>query len=211
MRSSARLKNAALRPASHPESDEEDGPEIPRPASLSPRTTLSRSRRCTNGAQVVAGTAWLWSREEYFEAVDVLFVDEAGQMSLANVLALSQAAKNLVLLGDPQQLEQPLKGSHPEGADVSALEHLLAGARTIPPEKGLFLDRLGVCIRKLCEFTSEVFYEGRLRSREGLERQGIEGHRGWVGLASGSLRSDTTVTRTLPPKKSIASPASSTR
>ena len=80
------------------------------------------------GVQVVGGTAWLWSREEYFEAVDVLFVDEAGQMSLANVLAVSQAAKNVVLLGDPQQLEQPVKGSHPDGAAVSALEHLLAGA-----------------------------------------------------------------------------------
>jgi uncharacterized protein len=135
-----------------------------------------------DGAQVVAGTAWLWSREEYFEAVDVLFVDEAGQMSLANVLALSQAAKNLVLLGDPQQLEQPLKGSHPEGADVSALEHLLAGARTIPPEKGLFLEKTWRLHPKLCEFTSEVFYEGRLRSREGLERQGIEGHP-WLGHA----------------------------
>jgi superfamily I DNA and/or RNA helicase len=114
--------------------------------------------------------------------VDVLFVDEAGQMSLANVLALSQAAKNLVLLGDPQQLEQPLKGSHPEGADVSALEHLLAGARTIPPEKGLFLEKTWRLHPKLCEFTSEVFYEGRLRFREGLERQGIEGHP-WLGQA----------------------------
>ncbi len=87
------------------------------------------------GAQVVAGTAWLWSREDYFEAVDVLFVDEAGQMSLANVLAVAQAAKNLVLLGDPQQLDQPQKGSHPDGAEVSALEHLLEGARTIAPDK----------------------------------------------------------------------------
>ena len=94
-------------------------------------------------AQVVAGTAWLWSREDYFEAVDVLFVDEAGQMSLANVLALSQAAKSVVLLGDPQQLEQPVKGSHPDGAAVSALEHLLAGQKTICPEKGLFLKRRG--------------------------------------------------------------------
>src|SRR5580692_10255463 len=74
-----------------------------------------------DGAHVVAGTSWLWAREEYFESVDVLFVDEAGQMSLANALAIAQAAKNLVLLGDPQQLEQPLKGSHPEGAEVSAL------------------------------------------------------------------------------------------
>ena len=131
-------------------------------------------------AQVVAGTAWLWSREDYFEAVDVLFVDEAGQMSLANVLALSQAAKSVVLLGDPQQLEQPVKGSHPDGAAVSALEHLLAGQKTICPEKGLFLEKTWRLHPKLCDFTSEVFYEGRLRPREGLEQQKIEGHP-WLG------------------------------
>jgi uncharacterized protein len=130
----------------------------------------------TAGAQLVAGTAWLWSRADYFEAVDVLFVDEAGQMSLANVLAVAQAAKNLVLLGDPQQLDQPQKGSHPDGAEVSALEHLLAGARTIAPDKGLFLGRTWRLHPAICDFTSEVFYEGRLHAREGLERQSISGH-----------------------------------
>ena len=132
------------------------------------------------GANVLAGTQWLWAREDYFEAVDVLFVDEAGQMSLANVLVVSQAAKSLVLLGDPQQLEQPLRGSHPEGADLSALEYLLAGAKTIPPDKGLFLEKTWRLHPKLTEFTSEVFYEGRLRSRDGLENQHIEGHE-WLG------------------------------
>jgi uncharacterized protein len=134
------------------------------------------------GAQVVAGTAWMWSREDFFEAVDVLFVDEAGQMSLANVLALSHAAKSLVLLGDPQQLEQPLKGSHPEGADLSALEHLLARAKTIPADKGLFLERTWRLHPAICRFTSELFYENRLHSREGLERQKVEGHP-WLGEA----------------------------
>ena len=129
-----------------------------------------------SGAQVVAGTAWLWAREDYFEAVDVLFVDEAGQMSLANVLAISQAAKSLVLLGDPQQLDQPQKGSHPDGAEVSALEHLLDGAKTIPPDKGLFLERTWRLHPAICKFTSEVFYEGRLTSRDGLERQSVTGH-----------------------------------
>ena len=135
-----------------------------------------------SGAKVVAGTAWLWAREDYFESVDVLFVDEAGQMSLANVLALAQSARSVVLLGDPQQLEQPLTGSHPDGAEVSALEHLLAGARTILADKGLFLERTWRLHPKLCEFTSEVFYEGRLRSRDGLDRQKIEGHP-WLGEA----------------------------
>lgn len=133
-------------------------------------------------AQVVAGTSWLWAREDYFEAVDVLFVDEAGQMSLANVLAISQAAKSVVLLGDPQQLEQPLTGSHPEGAEASALEHLLAAAKTIPADKGLFLEKTWRLHPTLCAFTSEVFYEGRLHARDGLERQKLEGHP-WLGNA----------------------------
>jgi predicted RecB family nuclease len=128
------------------------------------------------GAHVLAGTAWLWAQEEYSEAVDVLFVDEAGQMSLANVIAVSQAAKSVVLLGDPQQLEQPLRGSHPEGADASALEHLLAGAKTISPDKGIFLEKTWRMHPKLSQFTSEAFYEGRLSSRGGLENQAVTGH-----------------------------------
>ncbi|HEV2398778.1 MAG TPA: TM0106 family RecB-like putative nuclease [Candidatus Sulfotelmatobacter sp.] len=132
------------------------------------------------GAHILAGTQWLWAQADYCEAVDVLFVDEAGQMSLANVLVVSQAAKSAVLLGDPQQLEQPLRGSHPEGTELSALEHLLAGAKTIPPERGLFLERTWRLHPKLTEFTSEAFYEGRLQSRAGLENQRIEGH-AWLG------------------------------
>lgn len=132
------------------------------------------------GAHVLAGTAWLWAREEYSEAVDVLFVDEAGQMSLANVVAVSQAAKSIVLLGDPQQLEQPLRGSHPEGADASALEHVLAGSKTIPPDKGIFLGKTWRMHPKLTQFTSEAFYEGRLSSQDGLENQAIVGH-AWLG------------------------------
>ncbi len=82
-------------------------------------------------AKVAAGSAWLWAREEMANSVDVLFVDEAGQMSLANVLAASPSATSIVLLGDPQQLDQPQKGVHPPGADVSALGHLLNGRATI--------------------------------------------------------------------------------
>jgi uncharacterized protein len=125
--------------------------------------------------QVAGGTAWLWARPEFLGAVDVLFVDEAGQMSLANVLAVSHAARSVVLLGDPQQLEQPQRGSHPEGTDVSALEHVLRGHRTIPPDRGVFLPETWRLAPSLCAFTSEVFYEGRLRSRDGLERQRLVG------------------------------------
>ena len=88
-------------------------------------------------------------------------------------LAVSQAAKNIVLLGDPQQLEQPMQGSHPEGTDVSALTHILGPHATIPADRGLFLDETWRLHPEICAFTSELFYEGRLQSRPGLELQQI--------------------------------------
>jgi len=127
------------------------------------------------GASVAGGTAWLWSRPDAFEAVDVLFVDEAAQMSLANVLAVSQAAKAVVLIGDPQQLDQPMQGSHPDGTNVSALDHILGGERTIPVDKGLFLEETWRLHPAVCAYTSELFYEGKLHSRPGLEQQIING------------------------------------
>lgn len=126
-------------------------------------------------AAVGGGTAWLWSRPDAFETVDVLFVDEAAQMSLANVLAVSQAAKTVVLIGDPQQLDQPMQGSHPEGTDVSALDHILGGERTIAADKGLFLEETWRLHPAICAYTSELFYDGKLRAKDGLEQQVIKG------------------------------------
>jgi predicted RecB family nuclease len=116
-------------------------------------------------AKVAAGSAWLWAREEMAGSVDVLFVDEAGQMSLANVLAASPSATSIVLLGDPQQLDQPQKGVHPPGADVSALGHLLNGRATIADDQGIFLTETRRLHPDVCAFTSELFYEGRLVAR----------------------------------------------
>jgi uncharacterized protein len=128
-----------------------------------------------DGTAVGGGTAWLWSRPDAFETVDVLFVDEAAQMSLANVLAVSRAAKAVVLLGDPQQLDQPMQGSHPDGTDVSALDHILGGERTIPVDKGLFLEETWRLHPAICAYTSELFYDGKLRSKGGLEKQVVKG------------------------------------
>jgi len=125
----------------------------------------------TGGAQVAAGTPWLWARADMANSVDVLFVDEAGQMSLANVLAIAQAATSLVLLGDPQQLDQPQRGVHPPGVDVSALAHLLEGHATIGPEQGVFLAETWRLHPSVCTFTSEVFYEGRLAARSENQNQ----------------------------------------
>ena len=113
-------------------------------------------------AQVAAGTSWLWARPEMANSVDVLFLDEAGQMSLANTLAISQSATSVVLLGDPQQLDQPQRGIHPPGAEASALGHLLNGRATISPDQGLFLTETRRLHPDICRFTSEVFYDGRL-------------------------------------------------
>lgn len=120
---------------------------------------------------VVGATAWCWSREDFQQSVDVLIVDEAGQMSLSNVLAVAPAAMSLVLLGDPQQLEQPIQASHPEGSEVSALHHLLDGEETISPEKGLFLGETYRLHPSIAQFTSEIYYQNRLKSRPGLEQQ----------------------------------------
>ena len=135
-------------------------------------------------AQVAAGTAWLWSRAEMAGSVDVLFVDEAGQMSLANVLAISPAAKSIVLLGDPQQLDQPQKGVHPSGAEVSALAHLLNGRTTIEPHQGLFLGESWRLHPDICSFTSQVFYDSRLEARpeNTLQRLNTQGPMDGTGL-----------------------------
>jgi uncharacterized protein len=98
------------------------------------------------------------------------------QMALANTLAIARAASSLVLLGDPQQLEQPSKGSHPDGIGGSALEYVLGGARTIPEEAGLFLPVTWRLAPSICAFTSEVFYAGALMSKPGLERQQLSGN-----------------------------------
>jgi uncharacterized protein len=127
--------------------------------------------------KVVGGTAWLWARDEAVEILDYLFVDEAGQMSLAMVLAAARAARNLVLLGDPQQLEQPQQGAHPEGSEVAALVHVLGGRATMPAEHGLFLEQTWRLHPAVCAFTSAIYYEDRLHPRAGLERQEVCGSR----------------------------------
>ena len=124
-------------------------------------------------ADVLGATAWCWVRPDFAQSVDVLIVDEAGQMSLANVLACAPAARSLILLGDPQQLEQPLQSSHPEGSEVSALYHLLDGADTMPPGQGLFLGETYRLHPDIACFTSEIYYEGRLEAVPDLDRQAI--------------------------------------
>jgi superfamily I DNA and/or RNA helicase len=125
---------------------------------------------------VVGGTAWLWADKAAGGSLDYLFIDEAGQMSLAQALAAARSAKNIVLLGDPQQLEQPSKGAHPNGADVAALVHLVGKNRpTIADDQGLFLESTYRLHPAICAFTSELYYENRLKPVAGLQLQTLKG------------------------------------
>jgi hypothetical protein len=150
-----------------------DGPTYADAVSLNNEEALDALR--AHDVDVVGGTAWLWSREEMTASVDVLFVDEAGQMSLANAIAVAPAGRSLVLLGDPQQLDQPLKGSHPPGAECSALAHILGAHRTMPGHLGLFLDTTWRLHPNICAYISEVFYEGRLQAEPGCGLQQVIG------------------------------------
>jgi uncharacterized protein len=123
---------------------------------------------------LVAGTAWLFAHHSLDGArlIDTLVIDEAGQVALADALAMGTAARNLVLLGDPLQLAQVSPGSHPPGVGSSVLEHLLADHPTVPPDVGIFLDRTRRMHPDVCRFVSEVVYDGRLRWLPEVERQG---------------------------------------
>ncbi len=134
--------------------------------------------------RLVAGTAWLFAKEEMDQTLDHLFIDEAGQVSLADALAVGTSGRNLVLLGDPLQLAQVSQGVHPGDAGASVLEHLLGDDATIPPERGLFLDRSRRMHPDVCGFISEVVYAGRLSSIEECGCQSIE----TAGLTGTGLR-----------------------
>ena len=122
---------------------------------------------------LIAGTSWLFSRPAMEGRIEYLFIDEAGQLSLADTIAMGTSAANLVLLGDPQQLPHIQQGIHPEDAGRSALEHLLGEAATVAEDRGIFQERTFRMHPDVCRFISELAYDGRLRSAEGCESQGV--------------------------------------
>lgn len=129
---------------------------------------------------VVGGTAWFFARPALRNEFDVLVVDEAGQFSLANTIAAATSARNLVLLGDPQQLDQPVQGTHPDGVAVSALSHFIRDEATISPERGIFLDGTWRMDPAVCSFVSETFYDGRLAAAADAPRRSIDGLRSGI-------------------------------
>jgi uncharacterized protein len=128
---------------------------------------------------VIAGTTWLFASKPMREnPVDVLVVDEAGQLGLADTVAATVSATNVILLGDPQQLPQVSQASHPGGAGASALEHLLDGDLTVPADRGVLLDTTWRMHPDVCEFISEVMYGGKLHSHESCAGQSAAGQTG---------------------------------
>lgn len=156
----------------HKVSSEEDG----YPHGVAIRRTTDNAEAAA-GRQVVGGTAYFFAREENVQAFDWLFVDEAGQVGLANMAAIGRAARNIVLVGDPRQLPQVIQGSHPEPANLSCLDWMLGGHATVPLDRGIFL---GVTRRMhpgVNGFISEQVYEGRLESHPDTAVQSVTGTR----------------------------------
>lgn len=120
------------------------------------------------------GTAWAFSNSNLKDRFDYLFVDEAGQVSIANLIGMSQSANNIVLMGDQMQLPQPLQGSHPKESGRSALDYLLQDRATIPDEIGVFLPRTYRMHPDICDVISQQVYDGRLKSDPSTQRHVIE-------------------------------------
>ena len=135
--------------------------------------TLKNEDATTRGHQLIAGTAWLFARPDLDQALDYLFIDEAGQVSLANVIAMGVSAKNIVLVGDQMQLAQPIQGTHPGGSGVSGLDHLLGGLATVPPDRGIFLAITWRMHPDICRFISDAVYDGRLQSDRSATQQRV--------------------------------------
>lgn len=115
--------------------------------------------------QLIAGTAWLFADPAFDQILDYLFVDEAGQVAIANLIAMGTSARNIVLLGDQMQLGQPIQGVHPGRSGESTLDFLLNGEATIPSERGIFLKTTWRMHPDVCRFISDAVYDGRLESR----------------------------------------------
>jgi len=126
-------------------------------------------------AHVVGGTAFFFARSEHEQALDWLFIDEAGQVGLANMVAMGRCARNIVLVGDPRQLPQVIQGAHPDPANLSCLEWMLGEHATIPPDRGIFLPVSRRMHPDVCRFISRQVYEGRLVSAPDTAVQAVRG------------------------------------
>jgi uncharacterized protein len=148
------------------------------------KTTNQRAISEYHGG-VIAGTSWLFARSEWEGKLDYLFIDEAGQVSLANAVAITRSTENLVLMGDQMQLEQPIQGTHPGDAGLSVLQYVLVDSLrslpnapvfhpVVPSHAGIFLGETYRMHSAVCSFISESIYEGRLLAHPDCDRQKIQ-------------------------------------
>jgi uncharacterized protein len=124
-------------------------------------------------ADLFSGTAWCFSRPACDEKLDYIFIDEAGQLSIADVVAISLSAKNVVIIGDQMQLSSPTSAVHPGDSGESIPEFLLENQDTISPDKGIFIDKSRRLHPNICNFISENFYDGRLKNHDFTEKRKI--------------------------------------
>ena len=141
------------------------------------RTGEQASFLAEPGGRVVGGTAWTFSNANHVprKALDLLVIDEAGQFSLATTIAVGVATRNLLLLGDPQQLPQVSQGVHPEPVDGSALGWVSDGHDVLPPELGYFLPTSRRMTAPLARTVSVLSYEGALSSHPDADERFLEG------------------------------------
>lgn len=123
---------------------------------------------------LIGATAYaLCDDEAWNNPLDYLFIDEASQVSLAHLVSVSGAAKNIIMMGDQMQLEQPTQGSHPDKAGLSSLQYYLGEHAVIPEDLGIFLERTFRMHPGVCEPLSKVVYEGKLASDSATANQAV--------------------------------------
>lgn len=130
----------------------------------------------SSGGCVVGGTAWDFAHERWpDEGLDLLVIDEAGQFSLADTIAVGRSAQRLLLLGDPQQLPQVSQGKHPEPVDESALAWLAGGSAVLPDGLGYLLPESWRMHPDVCAAVSQLSYAGRLSAHPITTTRSLDG------------------------------------
>jgi uncharacterized protein len=128
----------------------------------------------TKNTSVIGGTAWCFASDNFKDQIDYLFVDEAGQMSIANLIAVARSCKNIIVMGDQMQLAQPIQGTHPGDSGASVLDYYLEDHATIPGDLGVFLPVTYRMHPNICGFISSAVYEDRLTSNPDCAKQKLD-------------------------------------
>jgi predicted RecB family nuclease len=136
-------------------------------------TRFSGTEISLDDYNVIAGTPWFMIDQRFDQQLDYLLVDEASQLSIAHLVAAGLSAKNLILIGDPQQLPQPLQGQHQAELEKSPLQLLLGDAAVVPPNRGVFLETSRRMHTTICKVLSEHVYDQKLLAPEDNQHHAI--------------------------------------